>query len=130
MGRKGFRPVVRMPAPVHRLANVAIATRQAATIFIADEMAIDPTTQVLTAAGYDDGVVPATAIDWDMQHVSDPTGGKIPQSQMQSDTTRVLSPRGHMAHADDARRQQMHGSRVGFHAKATTRSIPSVSPRP
>ncbi|VWB04887.1 S10 family serine carboxypeptidase-like protein [Burkholderia lata] len=98
-----------------------------ATIFIADEMAINPKMQVLTAAGYYDGVVPAAAIDWDMQYISDPNGGQIPQSQMQSNYTRVLYPGGHMAYADDASRQQMHDTLVGFYAKATTSSIPSMS---
>ncbi|HDR9881388.1 TPA: hypothetical protein QDE50_30655 [Burkholderia cenocepacia] len=98
-----------------------------ATIFIADEMAINPKMQVMTAAGYYDGVVPAALVDWDMQYVSDPKGGQIPSSQMQSSYTRVLYPGGHMAYADDTSRQQMHDTLVGFYAKATTSSIPSLS---
>ncbi|KML56861.1 hypothetical protein VL15_15675 [Burkholderia cepacia] len=98
-----------------------------ATIFIADEMAINPKMQVMTAAGYYDGVVPAALVDWDMQYVSDPKGGQIPSSQMQSSYTRVLYPGGHMAYADDASRQQMHDTLVGFYAKATSTSIPSMT---
>ncbi|WP_161782980.1 S10 family serine carboxypeptidase-like protein [Paraburkholderia nodosa] len=98
-----------------------------ATIFIADEMAINPKMQVLTAAGYYDGVVPAAKVDWDIQYVSDPTGGRVPQWQMQSSYTRILYPGGHMAYADDVSRQQMHDSLVSFYAKATTTSIPSMT---
>ncbi|MCA8276660.1 hypothetical protein LGN17_29700 [Burkholderia sp. AU30280] len=64
----------------------------AATVFIADEMAINPTTEALTAAWYYDSVVPAAEIDWDMQYVSDPKANQIPHSQMQSNYTRVLYP--------------------------------------
>ncbi|WP_175804662.1 S10 family serine carboxypeptidase-like protein [Burkholderia ambifaria] len=98
-----------------------------ATIFIADEMAINPNMQVLTAAGYYDGVVPAARIDWDMQYVSDPKGGQIPQSQMQSNYTRVLYPGGHMGYSDDASRQQMHDVLVDFYTKAVSTSIAAVS---
>ncbi|MEX3937619.1 hypothetical protein AB4Y32_38865 [Paraburkholderia phymatum] len=98
-----------------------------ATIFIADEMAINPKMQVLTAAGYYDAVVPAAKVDWDMQYVSDPKGGRVPQSQMQASYTRILYPGGHMAYADDVSRQQMHDSLVSFYAKATSTSIPSMT---
>ncbi|MEM5317633.1 hypothetical protein [Paraburkholderia sp. JHI869] len=98
-----------------------------ATIFIADEMAINPKMQVLTAAGYYDAVVPAAKVDWDMRYVFDPKGGQVPQSQMQSNYTRIRYPGGHMGYADDVSRQQMHDLLVSFYVKAASTSLPSMT---
>lgn len=98
-----------------------------ATIFIAAEMKINPSMQVLTSAGYYDGIVPAAKIDWDMQYVSDPNGGNVPAAQMQSNYTRVLYPGGHMGYSDDASRQQLHDVLDGFYAKATSKFIAAMT---
>jgi carboxypeptidase C (cathepsin A) len=93
-----------------------------ATIFIADEMQINPDMQVMTTAGYYDSVVPAAQVDWDMQSVS----AVIPKAQMDKMYTRLLYPGGHMSYADDVSRQSMHDSLQAFYVKATQTSVAST----
>lgn len=93
-----------------------------ATIFIADEMQINPSMQVITTAGYYDSVVPAAQVDWDMQSVS----AVIPKTQMANMYTRLLYPGGHMSYADDTSRQEMHDNYEAFYVKATQTTVPSM----
>ncbi|MEM5372798.1 hypothetical protein V4C53_43305 [Paraburkholderia azotifigens] len=93
-----------------------------ATIFIADEMQINPNMQVLTSAGYYDSVVPAAQVDWDMQSVAK----AIPAAQMQKMYTRILYPAGHMGYADDPTRQLLHDNLSTFLEKAVKTSVASM----
>ncbi|WP_353254872.1 S10 family serine carboxypeptidase-like protein [Burkholderia anthina] len=93
-----------------------------ATIFIADEMQINPNMQVLTSAGYYDSVVPAAQVDWDMQSVAQ----AIPAAQMQKMYTRILYPAGHMGYADDPSRQLLHDNLSTFLDKAVKTSVASM----
>ncbi|SMG00577.1 Carboxypeptidase C (cathepsin A) [Burkholderia singularis] len=93
-----------------------------ATIFIADEMMINPHMQVLTSAGYYDSVVPAAQVDWDMQSVAQ----AVPTQQMAQMYTRILYPAGHMGYADDPTRKLLRNALSTFYDKAVKTSVASM----